>query len=78
VQHTDEACVVVCCGDLVLSENEESLLSSLGDKVPMKVLGPAKDGEVRRARYELSKEPRHYGSDEDIAAYVGKTCGHKE
>ena len=63
----------------MLSENGETLLSALGEKVPMKVLGPAKDGEVWRMRYdrelyELSKEPRHYGSDEDSAAYVDKIC----
>lgn len=49
----------------------------------MKVLGPAKDGEVWRKHfdrelYELSEEPRHYGSDEDSAACVGKTNGHIE
>jgi len=51
--------------------------------MPMKVLGPAKDGEVwrilfDRELYELSEEPRHYGSDEVSTAYVDKTNGHIE
>jgi len=82
LQHPDKASVV-CCENLLLSEHEESLLSALGEKVPKKFLGPPRDGEVWRIRYdrelyELSEEPRHYGSDEDSAAYVGTTCGQND